>query len=281
MWRHASGVGADSGRVGWVSIFNQSKLADPAAPIASSFVAASQRLQPGFRKIPRSEPQLFQSIFRLESEMSLFNLGTFHHSGEPVTSGKCEWDRRWPHNPETGRSTEFDSPGQRKSFLARNPKVDAASLPPVRDPNASLPWDDSSTIDGLPANLTMKYARLTAEAALLKDPVAPVQRREPTKPVAKPAISLYRSSIHECGHVLACFVFDVPVARMSLIKDGDRLGHIKHANLRTAKGISQFCWVGVQPKLLSSEMSAPLDARPTCRTPGLWPSGWLGMGPKD
>ena len=80
---------------------------------------------------------------------------------------------------------------------SRNPKVDAASLPPVRDPNASLPWDDSSTIDGLPANLTMKYARLTAEAALLKDPVAPVQRREPTKPVAKPAISLYRSSIHE------------------------------------------------------------------------------------
>ena len=96
-----------------------------------------------------------------------------------------------------------------------------------------MPWDDSSTIDGLPANLAKKYARLTAEAALLKDPVAPVQRREPTKPVAKPepAISLYRSSIHECGHVLACFVFDVPVARMSLIKDGDRLGHIKHANL--------------------------------------------------
>jgi Peptidase family M41 len=69
------------------------------------------------------------------------------------------------------------------------------------------------------------------KAGLLSDPV-PV-RSAPTKPVAKPepAISLYRSACHECGHALTCFAFDVPVARMSLIKDGDKLGHIKHADL--------------------------------------------------
>ena len=137
-----------------------------------------------------------------------------------------------PHDPSTGRVVSLHSPGQRRSYLARNPNIDPKSLPPVQDPNRAPTWDDCSTINGAPASLAKKYARLERESALLKDPVASVQRREPTRPSKpEPAISLYRSSIHECGHVLACFAFDVAIARMSLIKAGDRLGHIKHADL--------------------------------------------------
>ena len=61
----------------------------------------------------------------------------------------------------------------------------------------------------------------------MRDPVRKVTATKPAKP--EPAISLYRTATHECGHLLCAFVFDVPVARVSLIKDGDKLGHIKHA----------------------------------------------------
>ena len=65
----------------------------------------------------------------------------------------------------------------------------------------------------------------------MRDPVASVQRREPTRPSKpEPASSLYRSSLHEVGHLLACFAADVPVARISVVPNGDRLGEVKHAN---------------------------------------------------
>ncbi len=72
---------------------------------------------------------------------------------------------------------------------------------------------------------------IAAHQVLLRDPA--LTNRAPTKPVAKPEppISLYRSSVHECGHVLVCFARNVAVARMSLIKDGDNLGYVKHADL--------------------------------------------------
>ena len=164
---------------------------------------------------------------------SFWNWGPHHHSGLPITTALADTSAYGgTHDPETGRDVRYHSPGQRRSYLARHPEM-AGKLPPVADPNRIPAWDDCSTIDGAPASLQRKYERIAEQAALLKDPIASVQRRLPTKPVAKPepAISLYRSSIHECGHVLACFVFDVPVARMTLIKDGDRLGHIKHADL--------------------------------------------------
>ena len=166
--------------------------------------------------------------------MSWFNFGSGHNTGLSITTSFA--DTRYAHDDvhdaELGRSVRFHTPFQREYYLKRHPEM-VGKLRPVADPNRIPTWDDASTVDGMPASLQKKYALLAEQAALLKDPIALVQRRLPTKPVAnpEPAISLYRSSIHECGHVLACFAFDVAIARMSLIKDGDKLGHIKHADL--------------------------------------------------
>lgn len=146
----------------------------------------------------------------------------------PFTSGKCEWDRRWPHNPETGRSTEFDSPGQRRSYLTRNPGVDPASLPPVRDPNRALPWDDCSTIDGAPASLQRKYERIARETALLKDPVAPVQRREPTKPDPRRHRDSERAMAvawHEAGHCVLSLMVGQRVKSATIVPGSGADGH--------------------------------------------------------
>ena len=168
--------------------------------------------------------------------MSFFNTpGPRHHYGDEII-GSGLADTRYahsdPHDPETGRGCSFHSPGQRRSFLARNPQIDPASLPPVTDPNFRLPLDNCHTIDGMPADLRRKYHGLERNAALLKDPAATTRYLEPTKPtLSEPSKSLYRTGIHESGHALMCFVHEVPIARISVAGDGNLNGYVKHADM--------------------------------------------------
>src|SRR5262245_28717561 len=114
--------------------------------------------------------------------MSIFNLGSFVHSNLPVTSGLANTAPRHddPHDPETGRPVSLHSPGQRRSYLARNPGIDPQSLPEVRDPNAGVAWDNASTVVGEPADLRLRAERRARSAALLADPS--LTQREATKP---------------------------------------------------------------------------------------------------
>ena len=124
---------------------------------------------------------------------------------------------------ETGRLLKEHTPAQREHFLLRHPNVDLATLPPVEQ------RPDHRQVNGY---VNGRRCVTADDVGLLQDPVRYVRKSSPTKPVKpEPAISLYRTASHECGHLLCAFVFDVPVARVSLIKDGDRLGHIKHADL--------------------------------------------------
>ena len=102
-----------------------------------------------------------------------------------------------PHDPETGRAISLHSPGQRRSYLARNPGVDAASLPAVQDPNRVLPWDNASTVSGQPADLRLRAERRARNAALLADPLVSVRKAEPTKPRVATELSKYRLCLHE------------------------------------------------------------------------------------
>src|SRR5689334_12504522 len=153
--------------------------------------------------------------------MSLFNTSGHLYNGQTITQGYSGADRE-PRHPETGKLLRHCTALELEYAYKRFP-----NLPKVEpyDPERRLPWDDASRVGTEPANLQKKYAR--RNTPLLTDP-APVQHT-PTKPVAKPepASSLFRSSIHECAHTLVCFAHNVPVARISLIKNGDLLGHIK------------------------------------------------------
>jgi hypothetical protein len=135
---------------------------------------------------------------------------------------------------DLGTSISLHSAPQRTAYLRRNPTIDPATLPPVRDPAQAqhVEFGSVGSVHGLPVRTPsrIRYEAARETAALLVDPSATLARREPTRPNnPEPEISLYRTAIHEIGHLICAFAFDVPVARISLVKHDGALGHLKLA----------------------------------------------------
>jgi hypothetical protein len=171
--------------------------------------------------------QLFSTDTFWRLQMSLFNLGSHVHSNLPVTSGRADTSYHGElHDPETGRLVKFHSPGQRKSFLTRNPNIDPASLPPVHDYNRVPAWDNASTVAGEPADLRLRAERRARNAALLADPSS-LTRREATKPAT---YTLFRICGHESAHAVVAHRLGLTVARVTTHPRDGLLGQVFHAD---------------------------------------------------
>jgi hypothetical protein len=155
---------------------------------------------------------------------SFFNLGSFVHSGEPVTKDFADTsDYSGVHDAETGLDVRFHTPGQRRSYLARHPDM-VGKLPPVADPNRIPVWDDASTINGAPASLQRKYERIGRESGLLKDPVANTRKIEPTKPVVRTSEQTTDVAWHEALHCAAALHNGVRVLSATIVREGNTDG---------------------------------------------------------
>jgi hypothetical protein len=157
--------------------------------------------------------------------MSFFNQYPVLYNGQPVTSGLA--DTRYAHDDvhdaELGRSTKFHTPRQREFYLKRHPEM-VGKLPPVQDPNRAPTWDDCSTVNGTPANLTKKYERLGREASLLRDRATNMRRVEPTRPTARTPERTVGVAFHEAWHCAAALHNGVRVLSTTIVRDGDADG---------------------------------------------------------
>jgi hypothetical protein len=123
---------------------------------------------------------------------------------------------------DLGTSIELHTASERAGYLKRNPGVDAAALPPVRDANARPTITDSwGSVNGMP----LARREAARDAALLRDHV-PV-RSAPTKPRVATELSRYGLCCHEAAHAcIANLAFGRPIVRVTINSSDDGLlGH--------------------------------------------------------
>jgi hypothetical protein len=130
---------------------------------------------------------------------------------------------------DLGAAFQHHTQSDRASFLKRNPTIDPATLPPVRDPAQAqhMEFGSVGSVHGLPLRTP---ARIRYEAAaLLADPAATLARHEPTKPRAATESSRYRLCLHEGAHAsIASLAFGRPIVRVTIEPNGELAGHTWH-----------------------------------------------------